>query len=104
LGVEKQTAGFKYGRYTTAVIRTCGEIEVNGRKYKLVFLRTNDGQYYYSIRLYNPRGHFIKQMLFEPSALGPLKSLFISEAKKGGEIDAKTKLVAKIKEVSGPKE
>ena len=83
--VEKQTAGFKYGRYTTTVIRTCGEIEVNGRKYKLIFLRINDGQYYYSIRLYNPKGHFIKQMLFEPSVLGSLISLFISEAKKGGE-------------------
>jgi len=90
LAIEKQTAGFKYGRYATTVIRTCGEIEVDGRKYKLIFLRTNAGQHYYSLRLYNPDGHFIKQMLFEPSALQPLIFLFISEAKKGGEIDAKT--------------
>lgn len=77
--MDKQIAGFKYGKYATKVIRDCGQLTVNGRIYKLVYLQTTDGQYYYSVRLYNLNGHFIKQLLFEPEALPGLIRLFESE-------------------------
>lgn len=79
MAVKKQKAGFKYGKYATTVLRDCGQIEINGRKYKLVFLQTSDGHYYYSLRLYNAQGRFIKQLLFEPSARRGLIRLLQNE-------------------------
>ena len=64
--MEKQVAGFKFGKYRLTVVYKHGEISVNGRKYVLVRVRTNDGLEYDSIRLYGSQGNFIKQLLFEP--------------------------------------
>lgn len=74
--MDKQSTGFRYGKYATKLIRICGHVTIDGREYKLVLLQTNQGQHYYAVRLYNPKGKFIKQLLFEPDALGPLRQLF----------------------------
>ena len=64
--VEKQRAGFKFGKYRLEVLAQIGEIKHNGRTYRLVRVRTHDGQEYLSLRLYNESGKFIKQFLIEP--------------------------------------
>lgn len=65
-GIKKQTAGFKFGKYRLQVLKESGEITHNSRKYKLVQVQTHHGLIYWSLRLYNARGKFIKQLLFEP--------------------------------------
>jgi hypothetical protein len=47
------------------VNRTISEHIHNGRKYKLLDV-TADNLPYICLRLYNAKGHFIKQFLFEP--------------------------------------
>lgn len=81
--MDKQRAGFKYGKYATTVLRNCGQVEIDGWKYKLVFLKTGEGLHYYSVRLYNPDGRFIKQLLFPPQGIFRLICLLQIEAKKG---------------------
>ena len=80
--MDKQAAGFKYGKYRLQVICNCGQVNIDGRQYRLVYVQTNDGSYYYSLRLYNARGRFIKQLLFEPSIRNALIEL-LSNAERG---------------------
>ena len=73
--IDKQKTGFKFGKYRLQVLKEAGEVKWNGRKYKLVKVKTHDELIYWSLRLYNSRGKFIKQLLFEPqikSAIGKL--------------------------------
>lgn len=65
-GIKKQTTGFKFGKHRLQVLKEMGEIIHNSRKYKLVEIQTHDGLVYWSLRLYNSSGKFIKQLLFEP--------------------------------------
>jgi len=78
--MERQRAGFKFGKYRTTLIKHCGQVEADGRLYKLVLLRTNDGLDYYAMRLYNRTGKFIKQFLFEPYILNGIIDLLVQEA------------------------
>jgi len=64
--INKQIAGFKFGKYRLEVLKTVGEVRYNGRTYRLVKVKTHDGLIYWSLRLYNSKGKFIKQLLFEP--------------------------------------
>lgn len=83
--MEKQAAGFKYGKYKTRTVKEFGAIEYKGRTYKLVLVRTQDGLSYYALRLFNAGGHFIKQFMFEPEIrLGISKLLNESEVTKHG--------------------
>lgn len=70
--VEKQTTGFKFGKYSLTVLHTFGEVYYNGRTYRLLMVQTQEGLKYYSVRLYNAHKHFIKQFLFEPELLSDL--------------------------------
>lgn len=79
--VEKQRAGFKFGKWRTKVLRQCGEITEDGRTYRLVEVETGEGLRYLALRLYNGNGHFIKQFMFEPWLLDALIDLLIAEAK-----------------------
>lgn len=81
-GINKQQVGFKFGKHRLTVLRTCGEIGENGRKYRLVRVQTHDGLKYYSLRLYNSTGKFIKQFLFEPKVLFGFIGLFMTEGKQ----------------------
>jgi hypothetical protein len=62
---KTQPAGFKFGKYRLEVIKKGYCFFYNGRKYEGVKVRTSDGFIYNSIRLYNSKGKFIKQFLFE---------------------------------------
>lgn len=73
--IERRETGFKYGRYTLRVVRVFGEVPHQGRVYRLVEVETHEGQRYLSLRLYNPCGHFIKQLLVEPELAGKLAQL-----------------------------
>jgi hypothetical protein len=73
--IEKQKAGFRFGKYRLEVTKEFGRLICNGRTYKLVEVVTNSGQVYNSLRLYNSKGRFIKQFLFEPEIAEQLSKL-----------------------------
>ena len=75
--VEKRETGFRFGRYSLRVTRLFGECRCDGRTYKLVQVETQLGASYYALRLYNGRGHFIKQLLFERSVVTQLADLLL---------------------------
>lgn len=64
--MEKQQTGFKFGKYKLEVLEILAEVSHKGRMYKLLKVRISTGEEYLSWRLYNQRGKFIKQFLFEP--------------------------------------
>ena len=63
--INKQTTGFKFGKYRLNVVQHLGSVSRNGRSYCLVRVQIHDGQEYISLRLYNSEGKFIKQLLME---------------------------------------
>jgi len=77
--INKQQVGFKFGTNPTKLIDTCGEVSYNGRKYRLVMVEAS-GLLYYSLRLYNAKGKFIKQFMFEPGILNDILNLFFNAA------------------------
>jgi len=79
--MDKRPAGFKFGTKSTKLIRACGELQHNGRTYRLVLVEA-DGQPYYSLRLYNARGRFIKQLMFEPEIIGGILGLLSRESQE----------------------
>jgi len=81
--VEKRATGFRFGRYALTLTRIFGECRCNGRVYKLVEVQTQLGALYYALRLYNARGHFIKQLLFERSVITDLADLVVQAARMG---------------------
>lgn len=79
--INKQRAGFKFGIHRTTVLRQCGEIDADGRKYKLALVLADDMPYY-TLRLYNAKGRFIKQLMFEPWILNGVIDLLVTEANR----------------------
>jgi len=73
--ITKQKVGFKFGLHRLTVLETIGEIRHKDRTYRVLRVRTEDGLVYRSVRLYNPQGKFIKQMLYEPEIGKKLGSL-----------------------------
>jgi len=73
--VERQETGFRFGKYKLTVLESMGEVKHNGRTYRLVLVRTEGGEHYLALRLYNRRGRFIKQFLMEPEVCGKLAIL-----------------------------
>lgn len=73
--IEKQSTGFKFGKYRLEVLSEIGRVYHNSRQYRLVKVKTNDGLIYFSLRLYNKDGKFIKQLLFEPEIKDGIKDL-----------------------------
>ena len=59
------TSGHKSASKSLIVLDELKVIHHNGRIYKLLSVETFDRLPYICIRLYNGKGHFIKQMLFE---------------------------------------
>lgn len=74
--IDKQTTGFKFGKYRLTVIGKLGSIQHNGRTYSLVKVQTHDDQIYLSLRLYNAQNKFIKQLLIEPELAPSIAKLF----------------------------
>ncbi len=81
--INKQQAGFKFGQHRLEVIKLCGEVAHNGRTYKLLVVKTHDGLLYNSLRLYNGKGKFIKQFLFEDDIAEDIGSMILDEALNG---------------------
>ncbi len=77
MDVDKQKAGFRFGKYSLTVLETLGEVKFSGRSYRAVTVLTNDGKRYVSLRLYNGNGRFIKQLLMEPEIVGSIGSLLM---------------------------
>lgn len=82
MAIEKQAAGFKYGKHGLAVREIIGTVKHNGRSYGLYYVETEAGQFYYSFRLYNSNGHFIKQFLFEREVIPGLMNLLYQALEK----------------------
>ena len=78
--INKQQTGFKFGTNRLTVEKELGEIQYQGRKYKLVRVRTSDNLIYHSLRLYNGNGKFIKQLLFEPEIQRALSMLLFKDS------------------------
>lgn len=76
MSIDKQTTGFRFGKYSLQVLDTIGTVGHNGRVYRLVLVQTHEGQKYCALRLYNSNNHFIKQFLFEPVLLPHFSVLF----------------------------
>jgi len=72
--MDKREAGFKFGVNRTKFIRQCGELPHNGRTYKLALVEA-DNSPYYALRLYNGKGKFIKQFMFEIAIIGKVIDL-----------------------------
>ena len=73
--MDKQKAGFKFGKHQLSVLAILGEVRHNDRTYRLVKVRTSAGEDYLSLRLYNSSGKFIKQFLMEPEVVGSIANL-----------------------------
>jgi len=80
--ITKQATGFRLSQHSFTVLNEIGSVTHNERKYKLVDVKTEDGLRYYSLRLYNKNGKFIKQFLFEPGILQGLLNLMLDAALK----------------------
>jgi len=65
-GIEKQKAGFKFGKHRLTVLNQIAHWVFRDRTYKLLRVQTQDNLEYISLRLYNATGKFIKQILVEP--------------------------------------
>jgi len=82
--INKQVAGFKFGKFRLEVIQKLGEVCHKGRTYRLVQVQTSDNQIYFSLRLYNSKGKFIKQLLFEPEIAIQIRHLLFQIPDFGG--------------------
>ncbi|MBE0427973.1 MAG: hypothetical protein IBX72_15200 [Nitrospirae bacterium] len=85
-GIEKQKAGFRFGKHKLQVIKDIGSVYYRGkcyeRTYKLVRVKTSSGELYYSLRLYNGSGRFIKQFLFEEQLCKSIALLLVNTEKQ----------------------
>lgn len=70
--MTRLATGFRLGKYALTPCPPEAEVHYKGRAYKVLWVRTNEGLYYVSLRLYNGRGKFIKQLLIDPPAVSAL--------------------------------
>lgn len=63
--MERVNTGFRLGKNKVEVLKVIGELRHYGRVYRLVRVRVSTGEQYFSLRLYNARGKFIKQFMVE---------------------------------------
>jgi len=75
--IHKQKTGFHFGLHRLQVVSEVGQVVYLGRTYKVVMVKTETGQNYLAIRLYNEKGKFIKQFLLEPEIASQVGQLLI---------------------------
>ena len=76
---DRVETGFRYGRHKVEVLDQIGEdVEHNGRRYRVLRIRVDSGQEYISVRLYNAKGKFIKQLMMEPEVTAAVGRLIIT--------------------------
>lgn len=66
MSLVHRPTGYKGTSHPLIVRNEIAKVQHNGRTYKLLEVETHDGLPYTCIRLYNAKGKFIKQFLFEP--------------------------------------
>ena len=64
--------GFRYGAHRLEVLREFADLAYNGKKYKIVMVKTEENENYISIKQYNDDGEFLKQLLIEPEIAGKI--------------------------------
>lgn len=77
MGISKQATGFRFGQHRLEAICPGLSLTWNGRTYRVLHVRTQEGLPYVSLRLYNATGKFIKQFLMEPEAVRPIAELLL---------------------------
>jgi len=83
-GIKKQRAGFRFGKYHLISKEILGEVDFDGRKYRIHRVITENDKEYISIRLYNREMKFIKQLLIEPEVTLSIGKLLIEISLGGG--------------------
>lgn len=83
MAINKQQTGFKFGIHSLKVIREVATLKYAERTYKIVVVKTEQGDTYVSIRLYNQNGKFIKQLLIEPEIAGKVGSELLAAFGEG---------------------
>ena len=78
--INKQATGLRFGINPVKLIRVCGELPYDNGIYKLALIEAY-GRSYYTLRLYNRQGRFIKQLIFEPEILRGLIDLLMAASK-----------------------
>lgn len=73
--MQKREAGFRFGVNSTRLIRIIDETKHNGRLYRLCEVEA-DGRRYHSLRLYNEKGRFIKQLMTEREIAGEISGMY----------------------------
>ena len=68
--INKQRNGFRYSAYSLEILREYATLSHNGRTYKIVMVKTDEGQKYIAIKQYNEAGEFLRQLLLEPEIAG----------------------------------
>ena len=68
--INNQRNGFRYGAYSLEILREYATLSYNGGTYKIVMVKTDEGQKYIAIKQYNEVGEFLRQLLIEPEIAG----------------------------------
>ncbi len=75
--ISKQKTGFRFGKYRLTPGEIWGNVEFDGRKYRIQMVSTEEGKKYVSIKLYNKKGKFIKQLLIEPEIVDSIGKILL---------------------------
>ena len=73
-GTDRSKVGVRYGGSMT-VVHTWGEVQADGKIYRLVDEVNGEGKLYRSLRIYNDKGHFIKRASWLPRTTESIKVL-----------------------------
>lgn len=72
--MSRSKIGVRYGG-SMEVVHTWGEVQADGRIYRLVDEVNGEGKLYRSLRIYNENGHFIKRASWFPRTTESIKAL-----------------------------
>ena len=71
---NRSKIGVRYGG-SMEIVHTWGEVQADGRIYRLVDEVNGEGKLYRSLRIYNENGHFIKRASWFPRTTESIKAL-----------------------------
>jgi len=73
--INKQRNGSRNGVYSLEILREYAVLSYNGGTYKIVLVKTDEGQKYIAIKQYNEVGEFWRQLLIEPEIAGRIGNI-----------------------------
>ena len=71
---DRSKIGVRYGG-SMNIVHTWGEVQADGRIYRLVDEVNGEGRLYRSLRIYNDKGHFIKRASWFTRTTESIKAL-----------------------------